>query len=829
MRKRVLFLSLLAVVGLFLVACNKTTELTSITFSGADNVTLDFDATFNVLEGVTALGNDGVDYTDQITYVSTSDITDDLLSTTATGNHAIPYNVYVGEFLAQTWRYITVNEPQAVEGEMLVNPDFATGTTGWDSDSVLYKGDGDLTLTNDEGTLKAEVVAGAYAYTPRFGQMNVPFENGTTYLVSFDAKSSVEKIINLQVGELLTYDPWFVDFKPGLTIHKTITTEWATYSYKFTMNQEETNHRGGLLFELGTVESQKVDATMWFDNVKVEVSTPDADETAPVFSGLTETKSVLIGADFDPMSGVSAFDVVDGDMTDSIDVVIKDGADAVVQAVDTSVAGTYTITYTVTDEAGNEAEFIVTLEVVGMQFSNTNLVVNGTFDNALGDPAEWVIYDDGSFVTASGIDNTNGEYAITTAGSPANPYSVKLMQSGLTLVEGTTYRVVVTMKSSATRTVNVALGIPYDVDPWWTEYARFNAVELTTDYQTFEFVFTSTLATSETIQIVIEMGNTDEYGNDTVTLSDVAVNEALLDDILVNSNFADSWYVWSNDNSLTYNRDGGQFNVVVANVGSETWHNQFNTRIDLAANTTYVVSFDAMALVARDINVKVFNSSYTNYLAQLDVMLTTSMATYTYEFTTPAEGQMSDLVFGFEFGSTTNAAVTTVSFDNISILEKDNASAVQVVSNGDATSPEGWTMFNENGSATTLSLVDGGLQVELTALGGLGYQPHLYQMIDSLTAGTYTIKVVVSADVARDLNINVSLPNSGYAVILPDQTPVTFTTLENDQVEVSVTFTVTAEITNVKVEIDFGTLGGDAVSTTGTFVLEQIYIYQIYS
>ena len=47
----------------------------------------------------------------------------------------------------------------------------------------------------------------------------------------------LKKEINLQVGELLSGAPYFTDFKPGLAISKVITTEWATYSYKFTMNQ----------------------------------------------------------------------------------------------------------------------------------------------------------------------------------------------------------------------------------------------------------------------------------------------------------------------------------------------------------------------------------------------------------------------------------------------------------------------------------------------------------------------------------------------------------------------------------------------------------------
>ncbi len=836
MRKSVLLSSLLIALTLVLFACGeKTPELTSITISGADNVTLDFEEAFNVLDGVTALGNDGVDYTSEITYVTTASVTDDVLDTTDTGEKAIQYNVSVGEILAQTWRYITVNEPQAVEGEMLVNPNFDSGTSGWDSPSVVYEADGGtIVLSNDEGTLKAEVVAGSNAYTPRFGQMNVPFEEDVTYLVSFDAKSSVEKTINLQVGEILASDPWFTDFKPGLVVHKTIGTDWATYSYKFTMNQDVENHRGGLLFELGTVESQTIDATMWFDNITIEESTPDADETAPTFAGLTETKSLLLGADFDPMNGVTAFDIVDGDVTDSIAVVIKDNADQVVEAVDTSMESTYTLTYTVSDEAGNEAEFVVTLEIVGMQFNSANLLVNGLFDAALNETTpEWEIYDEAAYVTASGIDVENGEFSVTTAGAgSANPYSAKLMQSGITLMEGHTYRVQLVMKSDVARDVNVALGIPLTSDPWWIEYARFNDVALTTEYQTFEFVFTAVKETSSDIQLVVEMGATTNYADATVTFDSIAVNEALLDDIVMNSDFSnDGWTLWAQDwedaPTVVYSRENEMFNITTDKAGEASWAIQFSQLVSLEQGKTYVLTFDAKASVARDINIKVFKTDvWVNHLEVLGQMLTTDMTGYTFEFTVPAEADVDGLQLNFELGATTSFAAGMVSFDNLSLKEKDNETAPELLANGNATTVQDFELFTENGSSMVLN-ADGNAVLTVPALGGAAYQPHVFQMIDSMAAGTYTLKLAVSADVARDLRVNLVLPDAGYSSILPDA-KFDYQTVANDTVVVYVTFTIDAEVTNVKLELDFGTLEG-LTSETGTFTIEEAYIYQIFN
>lgn len=80
-----------------------------------------------------------------------------------------------------------------------------------------------------------------------------------------------------------------------------------------------------------------------------------ADTTPPVITltGKAALK-IIVGATFTDQ-GATATDAVDGDLTDSI---------VVSGAVNTEVAGTYTVTYTVSDEAGNSASVsrIVTVE-----------------------------------------------------------------------------------------------------------------------------------------------------------------------------------------------------------------------------------------------------------------------------------------------------------------------------------------------------------------------------------------------------------------------------------------------------------------------------------
>jgi hypothetical protein len=80
------------------------------------------------------------------------------------------------------------------------------------------------------------------------------------------------------------------------------------------------------------------------------------DTTAPAITLLgSNPQEVLVGTDYAEL-GATASDSVDGDISANITI------DA--SAVDTSVAGSYNVTYTVADSAGNEASVTRTVRVV---------------------------------------------------------------------------------------------------------------------------------------------------------------------------------------------------------------------------------------------------------------------------------------------------------------------------------------------------------------------------------------------------------------------------------------------------------------------------------
>ena len=93
------------------------------------------------------------------------------------------------------------------------------------------------------------------------------------------------------------------------------------------------------------------------------------DATTPTFQGVKDS-TIAVGDVFDPLAGITANDDTDGDVTKSIKVSGK---------VDTSKSGTYTLTYIVSDAAGNTAtaKRTVTVTTVAVPVSSVSLSGSG--------------------------------------------------------------------------------------------------------------------------------------------------------------------------------------------------------------------------------------------------------------------------------------------------------------------------------------------------------------------------------------------------------------------------------------------------------------------
>ncbi len=884
MKKRFIFSVLMLLAVFTLVACKDAEgELSAITFDGVEDVTLDFEAEFNVMDGVKATGNNGVDYTDSITYshVARTIITDDVLDTTVTGQHAIKYEVEVEGILAQVFRMVTVKEPAAIEGQLLVNPDFSLGTAGWDNSAKYEAEGGTIALSTEDGALKAEVVAGPHAYTPRFGQMNVAFEQGKTYEVAFRAKSSVEKTINLQVGELIDVDPWFIDFKTGVVVHKTITTEWDTYSYKFTMTQD--NPRGGILFELGKVGDDRIDATLWFDDVSITETTPDADETAPLLSGVRANVSIPINDSFDPLSGITAMDNLDGEITDNIVLeiyLVEDEDETLVTAVDTSAEGTYRLVYTISDEAGN----ITTAE------SNVKVVV---LNPDLYELPEYRTFLNSWEGTVGMIQGLNGQLLLTLSNiNTWENWQIQIIQDAYALGTGEdnegsmqfeadkTYRVSFDAKSTTAGDITVAIG---HAGGGWTPYHE-EIVSVTNDMDTYTFTFTTDDAEADysvLAQFKLEMGLL--YSG--LTTEQTFVLDNLIIEVLEGEDYVDAEMIVNGtmEAPVPYNLSqyrtflndwegtagmiqgiNGELVLTLTNVNTwENWQIQViqdafalgtgednEGSMQFEADKTYRVSFDAKSTTAGDITVAIGHAGggWTPYHAEV-VSVTNDMDTYTFTFTTDdAEADYSVLAqFKLEMGLLFAGSSLEQKFvlDNLTIEVLDGEDYIDagLIVNGTMEAPEPYTLeqyrafLNDwEGTAGMIYGLEGELLLTLTNVNTWeNWQIQIIQDAYALGTGednegsmqfeadkTYRVSFDAKSTTAGDITVAIGHAGGDWTPYHAEVVAVT-----NDMDTYTFTFTTDDAEADYSVlaqfKLEMGLLFSGALGTQ-TFVLDNLTI-----
>ena len=246
----------------------------------------------------------------------------------------------------------------------------ATGVSASIQSTNVHTGDGSSAL---------EVTS---LYTGTGGEWNIrainttyPFDGNNTdpieVTVSFWAKTTDVDPASLNSSgdmRLLIKDTGSASL--GDKTHRVLleTDTWVYVTKTFTFDAAP-DYNLSLYFEFG-----KVDGVTQIDGITSSYDTVASDTTAPVITLTGNATETLTVGDTYTDAGATATDDVDGDLTSSI---------VVVSNVDTSTVGSYSVTYNVSDAAGNPATEVVRTVNVEAAVVTSNLSLQGIIDFSL--------------------------------------------------------------------------------------------------------------------------------------------------------------------------------------------------------------------------------------------------------------------------------------------------------------------------------------------------------------------------------------------------------------------------------------------------------------
>ena len=448
-------------------------------------------------------------------------------------------------------KFEPTNEPDE-SGNYIKNSTFAeaedlTDDTNW---KFLTTSDGVATAEiKDNSMVISTENAGTVDYSVQLVQANVPFEKGATYEVSFDAKASENRKMNVDVkAPNRGYQSYMKTLVPELT------TEMKHFSTQFVM-KADSDVNGRLEFNMGNAGSGDI----VLQNVvvrKIADPDPNAKEEKTI---LANGSCIYNGSFQEGINHLGYWDItpegadikvtglsdgrrlVTGGNSVTIsqsDLAFKEGTayalsfDAYAQNGATVVATVGGNTYKVNVEAGNEkkdyvvkipatAKFTdktVSLKIEGaISLDNVKMVEdakikNGSFNDNL---SGYEVYVDGTAKATVVVDSLkeNNALDVTVDNTGADDWRIQIKQNNVLLEKGKKYKLSYEAKSSIDRKIRVvmqggeALGWPVYSEHSDDQDANDGIVTLTSEYQKFTEEFIMTEETDAQAFLSICLGN----------------------------------------------------------------------------------------------------------------------------------------------------------------------------------------------------------------------------------------------------------------------------------------------------------------------------------
>ena len=319
------------------------TTVPVITLLGDTTVTIEVGTTYTD-SGATAADNYDGDLTSSIAIVNNVD-------TSTVGTYTVTYNVSdtSGNAADSVTRTVNVVDTTAPVITLLGdNPmTIEVGTTFTDPGATASDaGDGDLT---------SSIVVSGSVDTSTIGTYTLTYDVSDTSGNPADSVTRTVNVVDTTVPVITLLGDTTVTIEVGATYTDSGATAADNYDGDLTSSIAIVNNVDTSTVGTYTV-TYNVSDTSGNAAVPVTRTVNVVDTTVPVITLLGDTTvTIEVGATYTD-SGATAADNYDGDLTSSI---------AIVNNVDTSTVGTYTVTYNVSDTTGNAADSVTrTVNVV---------------------------------------------------------------------------------------------------------------------------------------------------------------------------------------------------------------------------------------------------------------------------------------------------------------------------------------------------------------------------------------------------------------------------------------------------------------------------------
>jgi len=324
-----------------------------------------------------------------------------------------------------------------VELYPLKNGDFSLGFTRWER-LAIEGGAADFSIENGAAEINITNV-GDQIYSIMLNQGNMEFKRGMEYELSFDAKASVARDIDVSI-ENSTYARRLN--KPGVTL----TTEITNFKYDFKITADEIL---ALKIMMGNT-ALAATGTIYIDNVVLQVKNPPVKMAPMLGVDTTDNKvghsvEVLFNEDAQWRSNISAIKV-DGTVL-TTGYTVEAGKLTLDATNFTADKG-----YTVSIEANGYAPTSVVQPILA---NDGNIILNG--DMSKGN-ANWVLWNYGdSSPNTSNVTFENGTANINIKDRGPQNWSTQFFQEGIKLESGKTYELSFKARASATCPIQIEL------------------------------------------------------------------------------------------------------------------------------------------------------------------------------------------------------------------------------------------------------------------------------------------------------------------------------------------------------------------------------------